>query len=90
MKIYKLTCNDLTYYGSTSQTLAQRKAEHHYAYKHFKRNISSSSIYGLAEKIGVKIKIELVEEIDGTKDDLRKLEQWYIRNNQCVNINFNK
>jgi hypothetical protein len=90
MKIYKLKCGDLVYYGSTTQSLTQRKAEHNYAYKNTKRNISSSYIYALAESLNEKVEIELIEEVEGTKEDLRKKEEWYIKNNDCINITFNK
>lgn len=90
MKIYKLKCGDLVYYGSTTQSLTQRKAEHNYAYKNTKRNISSSYIYALAETLNEKVEIELIEEVEGTKEDLRKKEEWYIKNNDCINITFNK
>lgn len=90
MKIYKIKNGDLCYYGKTSQSLAQRKAEHNYAYKNKNRQISSSLIFSLAEITNTKVEIELIEEVKGTKKDLDERERWYISNNDCVNIIFNK
>jgi len=90
MKIYKIKNGDLCYYGKTCQSLAQRKAEHNYAYKSNDRQISSSLIFSLAETTNTKVEIELIEEVEGTKKDLDDRERWYILNNDCVNILFKK
>jgi hypothetical protein len=90
MKIYCLKNGDLCYYGKTHQSLAQRKAEHNYAYKSSNRKISSSLIFSLAESTNTKVEIELIEEVQGTKKDLDERERYYISNNECVNVLFNK
>lgn len=90
MKIYKIKNGDLCYYGKTCQSLAQRKAEHNYAYKSNNRKISSSLIFSLAETTNTKVEIELIEEVEGTIKDLNERERYYISNNECVNITFKK
>lgn len=79
-KIYRLTDGTLNYYGSTNQSLAQRLAEHKYAFKNGRKSYTSEMIF----KTGNKITIECIEEQDDLETLLER-EKWYIRNNPCVN-----
>ena len=77
-KIYKLWSpeGDEIYIGSTTQSLALRKAKH-------KNDRCSSKV--LFEKY-TDIRIELLEEYPcDNKEQLNKKEGEYIRNNNCVN-----
>lgn len=81
-KIYRLTCDDnnLFYYGSTCETLAQRKAIH----KYLAKTKSGGNSYLLYEKGNVNI--ELVEEFPcENKNELHVRERFYILNNHCIN-----
>ncbi len=89
-KIYKIVdvgYND-AYFGSTVQHLSVRMAEHRKNFKTYqaggKKYMSS---FFLFEKYGVEnCKIELVEEVEcKSREELRKIEGEYIKNNQCVN-----
>ena len=78
-KIYKLWSleGDDIYIGSTTQSLAVRKAEHK------RKDTCYSKI--LFEKYD-DVKIELIEEYPcKNKMELNKREGYYIRNNECVN-----
>jgi predicted RNA-binding protein YlxR (DUF448 family) len=78
-KIYKLTGNGKTYYGSTIQELQAR----HYHHK----NNSSFTI----KELGNNFIISLVEEYPcKTKKELIEREMWWINNNECVNNNTGK
>jgi len=80
-KIYKLwsPSKNLVYYGSTTQTLCQRLAEHKYKKS---RQCTSSLILDCDD-----YKIELVEDYPcNNKQQLMKKESEYIRNNKCVNV----
>jgi hypothetical protein len=83
-KVYKLTCDDLTYFGSTTQKyLSSRLAQHTQRYKS-----NNNSYYTAFElfKTGQPIIITLVENVNcSTKDELLARERWYIENNECVN-----
>lgn len=85
MSVYSITCGDLTYYGCTRQPLYQRKSEHKYAYKNRYGKYSSSKIFENAEKTNSKVVIALLEEVEGTNDELHAREKWFIMNNPCVN-----
>jgi len=82
-KIYKITCNQtgLTYYGSTTQRLTHRLAQH-------KSYTPSNGMYCSSQQIFINndYKIELVEDCPcECKTDLLKKESDYIKNNECVN-----
>lgn len=90
-KIYKIVDNSYTlcYYGSTTQSLSRRMTTHRSIYTLFKdgkinRKPSACEIfdtYGLEN-----CKIELVELFPcGSKEELRKKEGEYIKNNDCIN-----
>lgn len=85
MSVYSITNGDLTYYGSTTQTLSQRKAEHKYSYKNHKTWYRSALVFENAEKTDSKVVISLVEEVNGTNAELLEREKWFIANNPCVN-----
>lgn len=85
MSIYSITCGDLTYYGSTTQPLFQRKAEHKYAHKCRKGLYRSSLVFENAEKTNSKVVVAVVEKVEGTYEDLIEREKWFIANNECVN-----
>ena len=79
-KIYKLTNGTLNYYGSTTNELNQRLAEHKSRYK---RENWKEILY----KDGNIVSIELMENYPcDTKIELLKREKWYIENNECINI----
>ena len=89
-KIYKITDNAYTecYIGSTTQPLCNRMAEHRKSYKAFKNGTYHFvSLYDLFDKFGVEnCKIELVAETPcETKEQLRKTEGEYIRDEDCIN-----
>ncbi len=88
-KIYKLvnTEGTLTYIGSTTQTLAKRKENHHSAYKRWKngkcRFVSSFKIFDNDED---GCQIVLLEAVPcESKIELEKLERFYIETMDCVN-----
>jgi hypothetical protein len=85
MSIYSITCGDLTYYGSTTQPLFQRKAEHKYAHKNRKGWYRSSLVFDKAEETNTKVTVALVENVNGTYEGLMEREKWFIANNECVN-----
>jgi hypothetical protein len=79
-KIYKLTCGDLTYYGSTTQKyLSSRLAQH----KQMNHKITSKYLFEKGETI-----ITLVEDFPcERKEQLFARERYYIENNECINKN---
>lgn len=88
-KIYKLICNDGSYYfGSTTQKLYRRLNHHKEASK-----IGTSVVYRHINNIGWdKVKIELVEDYPCTiKSELNKREEYYINLSKsdelCLNYN---
>ena len=77
-KIYKLTCEGLTYYGSSCNTLTKRLNSHK-----CKSNNAMSKL--LFEK-GSTVHIALVEDFPcDRKEQLNARERYYIENNECVN-----
>jgi len=82
--IYKIVCNKtgLVYYGSTKSILSERIGKHRYDYKN-KVNITESHkilagddwSYELVEYYPCKVKKELLAR-----------EQYFIDNNECINI----
>ena len=74
-KIYKITGNGLTYYGSTTRRLIDRKAQHKLL------KYSSKEIIEKGEW-----EMVLVENFNcENKEQLFKRERWWIENNECVN-----
>lgn len=88
-KIYKMISpNGLIYIGSTTQTLAQRKASHKRKYKNFllnKKDYTSSFL--LFEEDENNIDIVLLENYScNSKEELHKKEREYIDLYECVNL----
>lgn len=84
-KIYKLwsPSQNLVYYGSTTQTLSQRLADH---IKKKRLNIGGQYTSYLVLDCE-DYKMELVEEYPcNNKEQLAKKEGEYVKNNKCVNI----
>jgi hypothetical protein len=81
-KIYKLTCEDLVYFGSTTKKyICERLANHKYSWKNKKGLYTSELLFERGEVI-----INLVEENDfENREELLKRERFYIENNECVN-----
>ena len=89
-KIYKLTSllTDNIYIGSTTLSLALRKAHHQRLYKSYKENNKSryTTSFKLFE-LG-KVDIILIEEIKcNNKEQLHARERYYIETNECINKN---
>ena len=91
-KIYKIYSyqgtDEETYYGSTTQILHKRFANHRKGYKCWKNGKSNYiTSFSIFEKYGVEAcHIELVELFPcETKEQLIAKEGFYIRNNPCVN-----
>ena len=81
-KIYRLSNGDKHYYGSTTKDLKTRLSQHLYSF-HDEREITSGVLF---DSVEYKISIDLMEEIEyENKDDLLRLERWWIENNECVN-----
>ena len=81
-KIYKIESleGECVYYGSTTQKLCVRMAEHRKHYK-IKRGITSEHILCFDDA-----KIYLVENYQcNSKEELHAREGYYIKNNVCVN-----
>jgi len=85
--IYKLYTNDQkqVYYGSTSQRVCKRIADHNTDYKQWlkgKRNF----VYSFPIIATNDYTYETLEYIDyNEKFELKQRERWYIQNNDCVN-----
>ena len=90
-KIYKITCGDETYYGSTVMTLRERMWGHKSSYKRWKngKNNDRYACFNLFDKYGFdNCPIELVEDYPcQTKKELLIREDWYMDNNDCINEN---
>ena len=77
-KIYKIVCNEtnLTYYGSTVQTLKKRLSQHKE-----NKNIKKYTTNKMTNP-----EIYLIEAYPcNTKEKLWKRERHYIQTNECVN-----
>ncbi len=79
----------LSYIGSTKTPIKHRLQRHQHSYEEYKNGIGIIvSVYDLFDDFGVNncevIELEEIEYQD--RDDLRKLEQFYIDNLPCVNI----
>lgn len=86
--IYTITGYGLTYYGSTVQSLNDRRDNHKARFKNKNLHQCASSI--ILEK-GDDWTIQTIEELDfDDLDDLRILEANYMKNNSCVNKNILK
>lgn len=89
-KVYKLVSNvdpTMIYVGSTTQSLAKRKALHKYGYKRYKQtNSGFMTSYKLYDLGAEYVNIVLIENCPCTsKEELAKRERYYIETLQCVN-----
>jgi len=81
-KIYSLSNEELVYFGSTTQKLSQRKAEHVKDSKKEHYNGSSKIIINNGNW-----KMELIQDYPClNRVELETLEGEYIKNNKCINI----
>ena len=81
-KIYSLSNEELVYYGSTTQKLSQRKAEHVKDSKKEHYNGSSKIIINNGNW-----KMELIQDYPClNRVELETLEGEYIKNNKCINL----
>jgi hypothetical protein len=81
-KIYSLSNEELVYFGSTTQRLSQRKAEHIKDSKKEHYNGSSKIIINNGNW-----KMELVQDYPClNRLELETLEGEYIKNNKCINL----
>ena len=81
-KIYSLSNEELVYYGSTTQRLSQRKAEHVKDSKKEHYNGSSKIIINNGNW-----KMELIQDYPClNRVELETLEGEYIKNNKCINL----
>jgi hypothetical protein len=87
-KIYKLysPSQNIIYYGSTCETLAQRLAKHKYSYKAYNNDNTKHYLTSFLVLECEDYKIELVEEYPcNNRQQLEKKEGEYIKANECVN-----
>jgi len=81
-KIYSLSNEELVYFGSTTQRLSQRKAEHVKDSKKEHYNGSSKIIINNGNW-----KMELIQDYPClNRLELETLEGEYIKNNKCINL----
>lgn len=81
--IYRIidNTNNNIYYGSTTRTIGERKAEHKYQYKQFCQNKRSfTTVYDILKNNNWTIEI-----VENCLENLKEREGWYIENNNCVN-----
>ena len=86
-KIYKIVCNitNKVYYGSSTQKLYTRIAEHR---SNYKRHLAGNGVYMTSYEIlkGGDYDIVLIENVKCVdKSQLHEREKFYIKNNDCVN-----
>jgi hypothetical protein len=84
-KIYKIICNETKeqYFGSTTQSLTQRKYQHKFNSIHVCRNMASIEIIRRGNYDFLLCENYPCE----TKKQLLLRERFWIENNQCVNKN---
>jgi hypothetical protein len=78
-KIYRLWGNEMNYYGSTSQSIYDRKRVH----KYNKNQCSSKLIIDSCNDWDIEV-VEICP-IGTTKEESLWRERWWIENNECVN-----
>jgi hypothetical protein len=89
--IYRLSCDNLCYYGS-SRKVKERIDNHKSCYNYYKNHggdkCYSVLLYELAEQKGLQVESDILERFeDISKEDLKKREQYYLDNYECVNEN---
>ncbi len=90
-KIYKMiSISGLIYIGSTTTSLAERKAKHKNHYNAWKRSNGvkyNMSVHALFEDSPDDVDIVLMENVDcNSKEELHTRERYWIENTNCVNI----
>lgn len=88
-KIYRIISpsKNLVYYGSTTQSLAQRLAGHKSDYKKYNENNNRRKCSSFLILECEDYKIELIEQYPcNNQQQLFRKEGDYIRDNECVNI----
>lgn len=87
-KIYKMTCGDLVYYGSTCEPMLSRRLSVHRCFyrqwiKNKKQYYTVFKLFDIGDP-----EITLVESVNcSSRDELRARERFHIENNDCVNKN---
>jgi len=89
-KVYKIIDNgyNMCYYGSTTNELSRRMAQHRAHYARFIiGECANLTVYKIFETYGVdNCKIELVENVPcASRNELQAREGYYIKSNDCVN-----
>ena len=90
--IYAITGNGMTYYGSSSQPLCERKSSHVTQYRHHKNTDPSEMSKKCCKSYLIldscdDWEIKIVEELSPTltKEEILLRENYYIQNFDCVN-----
>jgi hypothetical protein len=90
-KIYKISVDGLTYYGSTATSLKQRMWSHKCSFNRWQNGLEHKKCmcFEIFDKYGFEnCPIELVELYPcGSKKELLIREDWYIKNMDCCNEN---
>lgn len=87
--IYRIVGGGKTYYGKSRTKLSERKRHHKSEWKRWKNGKSHFvSSYVLFDEVGFENCVfDAIETYtDITDDELREREQWWIINNECVNM----
>jgi hypothetical protein len=85
--IYKISGAGMDYYGSSKQDFCERKSQHKSQFKHFQKlgNGNKCSSYKILEATDDWI-MSIIESNIETEQEALKREDWFINNNECVNI----
>lgn len=87
--IYQITGADMTYYGSSQQDFCERKSQHKTQYKYYKKTNRLNKCctsYKIFDATDDWI-MEIIEDGINTEYEALLIENQYINNNECVNIN---
>ena len=85
-KIYKITGNGLTYYGSTCQALSKRLAKHKDDKRVYNQGNLNNKMSSFEILDAIDCNICLVELYPcNSREELLMRERFYIENNECVN-----
>lgn len=87
--IYQITGAGMTYYGSSRDKFCERKSKHVCQHRHYKK-IGNSNGCTASHKILDATddwKMEIIEDGIETEYEALLIENQYINNNECVNIN---
>jgi len=77
----------MEYYGSSKQNLCERKSKHNTQFKNYQKTNTGNkcSSYKILEATDDWI-MDIIENNIKTKQEALEHENWYINNNECVNI----